>query len=211
MFLICLSLYLGVLGMVVIFNKDPASVIATDADLLLLVGLSVVSTYPYIEVAQRTDGSHLAPETLSARMWRSQLQRTSADYVILSSRTHVLQVVYVILCVMNITMYAMYHFGGLLNRRNVLMATIVQTPFNSLAGLNPLYRLIVRTHRSRSVTSAALRTWAREEGVAQSNARASEAALDLRTLNRRYVNGNQGAAAIAAAQGGRGVRLEVAS
>lgn len=132
-----------------------------DAMLVSLIFYSVIGCYPYIEVAKlKNDGNSFFPRRLTISNWKNEIKKNE-KYDILSSNTHILNSVFPVLAILSIIMFFIYKIFGedYVTYKTVLILLLIQVPFNSVFGLNPLGVSLARQSVSKHISQNDLKRY----------------------------------------------------
>ena len=122
-----------------------------DLVILPLLFSSIIATFPYISVAH-AGGGIFKHGIITATGMRNNLAMAQ-NHVLLSSAMHVLQPVYVALSIVNMILYIAHKVDVQIVHKNfIIMLLAVQTPFNPVAGYNPIGRMLLTMPPSKRVT-----------------------------------------------------------
>lgn len=133
----------------------------TDRDGLIvtLLVLNIIGCYPYIEVAQVQSSNSLFARGVSTSSWRAAFKNTNDRYNVLSSNVHINQTVFPILTFMSCFLFLVHKVFGdeYVTFNTVVIIQLIQLPFNSFLGMNPLGIYMTRQNVSKHITQNELR------------------------------------------------------
>lgn len=127
-----------------------------DIAFVPLLLLTLVSAFPYVEVAVKANSSSASPRVLTATSYKKHILNRSSKYTIITSRLGVFQPIYAALCVISFLLLSINKILGeeMISKKTVAAILIIQIPFNPLLGFNPIAVRLLRMPESRFVTQS---------------------------------------------------------
>ena len=124
-----------------------------DLAVVVLLLYSLLGCVPYIEVAQVKNEDSFFTKRLTVLNWKTEIKK-NGEYNVLSSNIGVLNAVFPVVTIISFLLFFANKILGeaYVNSNTVLMILLIQTPFNSAFGLNPLGVAITRQNISKHVT-----------------------------------------------------------
>ncbi len=173
---ICLIVALMVFAAVLAFGKYELK----DGLLVVLLILSVVSTFPHVEVAVPVKNSFVGKH-VTMQNWRNTLQKNE-KFTILSSNLHFLQPMFSMLCILSFVLFGVHKILGksYVTYNFVLLILTLQVPFNPLFGLNPFASFLIRQRISKHVTQTNISEYLRSTRVNNASQARPESIARLR-------------------------------
>ena len=131
-----------------------------DISLVLLIMYNILGCVPYIEVAQIKNDDSFFTKRLTVLNWKNEI-RKDGDYNVLSSNLSILNAVFPIVTVLCLIMFFVHKIFGedYVHFNTILIFLLIQTPFNTALGLNPLGLSIMRQNISKHVTQNDLKKY----------------------------------------------------
>lgn len=131
-----------------------------DITIVLLLMYSVVGCVPYIEVAQVKNDDSFFTKRLTVLNWKDEI-RKNGSYNVLSSNLNILNAVFPVITILCLIMFFVHKIFGedYVNFNTVLIILLIQMPFNTALGLNPLGVSVMRQNISKHVTQNDLKKY----------------------------------------------------
>ena len=131
-----------------------------DISIILLLLYSVIGCVPYIEVAQVKNDDSFFTKRLTVLNWKDEI-RKDGNYNVLSSNLLVLHAVFPLVTILCLFMFLVHKIFGetYVHFNTILILLLIQTPFNTALGLNPLGVSVIRQNISKHVTQNDLKRY----------------------------------------------------
>lgn len=151
-----------------------------DIPIMLLLVYSLIGCKPYIEVAQVKNDDSFFTKRLTVSNWKEEIKK-NGEYNILSSNLNILSSVFPVVTVTSLVLFFAYKIFGenYVNSNTILLILIIQTPFNTALGLNPLGLSIMRQNVSKHITQNDLKKY-----LGGANKRADFSSIPIRKINK---------------------------
>jgi hypothetical protein len=151
-----------------------------DVTIVLLLLYSLIGCVPYIEVAQVKNDDSFFTKRLTFLNWKEEI-RKNGEYNILSSNLNILNSVFPVVTITCFILFFAYKIFGenYVNSNTILIILLVQTPFNTALGLNPLGVSIMRQNISKHVTQNDLKKY-----LGVNNKKSNLFSIPIRKTNR---------------------------
>lgn len=130
-----------------------------DVPIVILLVISVLGCSPYIEIAQVKNNASFFKKRLTLSNWKYEIK--SGEYDVLSSNLNLLNVIFPVTTTLCLVLFFVHKIFGdeYVNFNTILILLLIQIPFNTFFGWNPLATTIMRQHVSKHVSQADLQKY----------------------------------------------------
>ena len=131
-----------------------------DLTIVMLLIYSVIGCVPFIEVAQVKNDDSFFTKRLTILNWKNEI-RKNGTYNILSSNLNILNSVFPVVTILCLVLFFVNKIFGdaYVNFNTILIILLIQTPFNTALGLNPLGVAVMRQNVSKHITQDDLKKY----------------------------------------------------